>query len=151
MSITVADLISFEQIRAVLTVSKTDLPDKVMQDFGIQDDLLIDLTSWFPSFADTTDELVAVKLRVYTKLFCAATIARTAPIFVLSRITVDDKTSERSSSESYLYLHEMLLSKAVAMKKQILSDIGSGITSYEELSLVSVNKPYRDVITEARQ
>ena len=146
----VTNLINFDQIRSVLTVSKSDLPDSVLQSYSLGDDLLIELMSWFPDFESNVDELVAAKLRKFSKLFCAATLATTAPVFVLSRITSGDNTTERGSSDSLLYLRDSLLSQANSVKLDIMSSIGLGSGS-EDIVMVSVNKPYRDVITEARK
>lgn len=146
---TVTDLISFDQIRSVLTVSKADLPDSILAGYGLEDDLLVELMSWFPNFTEVTDGLVAVKLRLFAKLHCSSLIAKTAPVFVLTRISSGDKTTERNTSESLQYLSGMLASQAQSLKASISADVGL-ISGLETIEFVSVSKPYRDVVTEER-
>lgn len=142
-------LTSFEQIRGVLTVSDADLPDETLTAYGIGDDLAEDLDVWVSGWAVITDDKQTRLLRLYAKYFCAATVAATAPVFVLTKQTDGSNEGQRSDGEGFRWLAKELMSKAAVYRAKLLSLVGEPAAE-EPPTLVSRVVPARDPITEAR-
>lgn len=147
--ITVSDLVDLNQIRAVLTVSPADLPDSVLMSFGFEDELEDALDSKLPSWSETDNPKHQRKLRLYSKYFCAATVATTAPVFILKKTTDGSNEGQRSDKDGFRWLAEELQGKADAVMDELLDELGEQRT-IEPIQLVGVSSPQRDPITEPR-
>ena len=63
----ISDLLDLNQIRAVLTVSEADLPDDVMEDFGLADEIEDILDDRVPLWSEIVLPKLQRKLRVFVK------------------------------------------------------------------------------------
>lgn len=119
-------LTSTEQIRAVLTVSEADLPDRVIDGFGLDDDLgaLLDkaLPTWEAMLAAGGKN--ARLLRLIGKYYCAGTLAGTAQVFVLKKQTDGSNEGQRSDKDGWLWMSVLFLGKADDALDEILDDLG---------------------------
>lgn len=142
-------LTTSEQIRGVLTVSQADLSDETLAAYGLEDDLAADLEDWLPGWADVVDTAQARLLRLYAKYFCAATVAATAPVFVLTKLTDGSNEGQRGGADGFLWLSETLMNKAGGFKARLQDLLGEG-TDAEAYTVTSRVTPSRDPVTEAR-
>lgn len=147
--ITVSDLVDLNQIRAVLTVSPADLPDSVLQGFGLEDELEDVLDSKLPSWSETDNPKHQRKLRLFSKYKCAASIALMAPVFILKKMTDGSNEGQRMDKDGLRWLAEELQGKADALMDELLDDLGQQRT-VTAIDLVGVSTPQRDPITEPR-
>ena len=141
-------LTSTEQVRNVLTVSQEDLPDEVIQGFGLEDDLHTDLEGWVPEWESLTEDSQVRRLRLYAKYFCAATIAMMARVFILKKSTDGSNEGQRSDADGFADLADLLMGKANAHRKALETALGRDETP--GFTMVSRLPPARDVITQAR-
>ncbi len=146
----ISDLLDLDQIRAVLTVSEADLPDDVMEDFGLEDEIEDILDDRVPSWSEITLPKLQRKLRVFVKYKAAATVALMAPVFVLKKMTDGANEGQRSDRDGFRWLAEELDAKAEKALAGLLEELDVEVFSgYSEL--VGVVNPLRDPITEPRE
>jgi len=138
----VEDLVSFAQIRSVLMCSDIELPNQVLADYNIYDDLAQDLDSWFSDWSSTADER---KLRLYSKYFCALTILPALENTLLTASS-DGTNSASKRNSDMTELRASLTSKLEVAKQYVIGNT----TDKSSYSQVSISNPYRDVITTAR-
>ncbi len=142
-------LTSFSQIRGVLTVSEADLSDEGLESYGLGDDLAVDLDEWLEGWELITDEKQARLLRLYAKYFCAATVAATAPVFVLTKQTDGANEGQRSGNEGFRWLADSLMAKALSYRDKLLELVGEPVSTGEMVFAARVI-PTRDPVTEPR-
>jgi hypothetical protein len=152
MPLEIDKLLDLDVVRNVLTVSESDLPDHVLEDYGLEDEIAILLDKFVPdwgSLDEVEDSKTIRKLRVYTKYKAAAIVAVTAPVFILKKISDGENEGQRSDKEGFLWLEKALQDKADRVLEEILEDLG--ITKEPAtFSLTALVKPSRDVITQVR-
>lgn len=146
--LTITDLVNFDTIRAVLTVSESDLPDEILSKYGLEDDLLINLNASYPTWNTVQDDLIQAKLRMYSKYRVAAWIATTAPLFVLIMEGDGNNQARRSDKDGFRWLSESLAARAVAIMTELQDD--AGMTQPTIQSIISGVPPLRNVITTPR-
>lgn len=146
---TILNLTSFAQIRGVLTVSEADLPDETLASYGLDDDLAADLDSWAQGWAAIAVPEQARSLRLFSKYFCAAAVASSAPVFVLTKMSDGSNEGQRNGTEGFLWLSEAMRSKAQAHKSALLLALGTEPAPVG-YTLVSAVRPTRDPIVEPR-
>lgn len=146
---TILDLTSFAQIRGVLTVSEADLPDETLASYALEDDLAADLDSWVPGWAAMAVPEQARSLRLYSKYFCAASVASSAPVFVLTKMSDGSNEGQRNGTEGFRWLADAMNGKALVHKAALLKAIGSELPS-TGYTLISAVRPTRDPIVEPR-
>lgn len=140
-------LTSLPQIRAILTVSTADLPDSVLLDYGLEDNLRADLLSWVPTWTAITDSQQETLLRLYAKYFCAAQVAETASVFILTKKSDGNNEGQRSE-DGLEKLASRMRVQAGKYRAQLAKLLDSGsTTTYSPVARVT---PSRDVITEGR-
>lgn len=145
----ISDLLDLDQIRAVLTVSEADLPDEVMEDFGLEDEIEDILDVRVPLWSEIALPKLQRKLRVFVKYKAAATLALMAPVFVLKKMTDGANEGQRSDRDGFRWLAEELDAKAEKALAGLLEELDVEVfTGYSEL--VGVVNPLRDPITEPR-
>jgi hypothetical protein len=153
-------LTTFDQIRGVLTVSQADLHDETLASYGLDDDLAVELDGWAGDWQAMITagqaEPAAVEdvkryrlLRLFAKYFCAAAVAATAPVFVLTKSTDGSNEGQRSDQEGFLWLQKSMLAKAAGFREQLLEVLGSQ-QSAAVMTVISRVTPARDPVTEAR-
>lgn len=142
-------LTSFSQIRGVLTVSEADLSDEGLESYGLGDDLAVDLDEWLEGWGLITDEKQTRLLRLYAKYFCAATVAATAPVFVLTKQTDGANEGQRSGNEGFRWLADSLMAKALSYRDKLLELVGEPVSTGEMVFAARVI-PTRDPVTEPR-
>ena len=142
-------LTTTDQVRHVLTVSEADLPDEVLQGFGLEDDLAAELEGWLPELDSLTDEKQLRRARLYAKYFCAGTIAVMARVFILKKSTDGSNEGQRSDADGFAALAEELLKQADKHRLALEATLGRE-PSIRTYSPVSRLIPDRDVITQAR-
>ena len=145
----IVDLLKFSQVRSVLTVSPMDLPDAVLMEYDLEDDISADLDSRLPVWQTLTDESHLRGLRLFVKYRAAAILAVTAPLFVLKKTTDGSNEGQRSDRDGFLWLADSLNGKADAAINDILEDLGLLVVS-DAFDLVGISVPERDPITEPR-
>lgn len=148
--ITVSDLLNLNQVRSVLTVSPADLPDSVMLDYGLEDDIGADLDSKLVGWSDLIEESNIRTLRLYVKYRAASIIATTAQVFILKKSTDGSNEGQRSDADGFLWLTRRFAEKADEIMASLLEDleISVGVTDIE---LVGRSVPSRDPIVEPRE
>jgi len=143
------------QIRAVLTVSETDLPDEIIDGFGIEDDLgaALDLALkaldpvWTQIPLDSPN---GRRIKLFAKYFCAATLAVTAQTFILKKIADGSNEGQRSDKDGFLWMAPALLNKANGYINLILDDLDLTPVAVAPFRLMTRVIPERDPITEPR-
>lgn len=146
----ISDLLDLDQIRAVLTVSEADLPDDVMEDFGLADEIEDILDDRVPLWSEIVLPKLQRKLRVFVKYKAAATLALMAPVFVLKKMTDGANEGQRSDRDGFRWLAEELDAKAEKALAGLLEELDVEVfPGYSEL--VGVVNPLRDPITEPRE
>lgn len=146
----ISDLLQLSQVRSVLTVSPVDLPDEVLADYGLEDDISADLDRRLPSWASLTEVKHLRSLRLFVKYRAAAMVAVTAPIFVLKKSTDGSNEGQRSDRDGFLWLADNLNGRADAVLNELLVELGEDV-SVEPFELVGKSVPARDPITEPRE
>lgn len=145
------DLTSFSQIRGVLTVSESDISDEALEAYGLGDDLSEDLDGWLEGWEQLSGDRQTRLLRLYAKYFCAATVAATAPVFVLTKQTDGSNEGQRSSGEGFRWLADELRSKATGYRTKLLALVGQADAQVpQRVTFASRVIPSRDPVTEAR-
>lgn len=147
-------LTNTEQIRAVLTTSESNLPDSVIEGFGLEDDLGRMLDSSLPTWPDLVTANVPRQvraLRLVAKYFCAGTLARTATLWVLKKETDGSNEGQRSDKEGYTYLAGVFFAQAEEALNSLLEDLELPIPEVPIFTMISRGIPDRDPITEARE
>lgn len=146
----ISDLLDLDQVRAVLTVSEADLPDDVMEDFGLEDEIEDILDDRVPKWSEIVLPKLQRKLRVFVKYKAAATVALMAPVFVLKKMTDGANEGQRSDRDGFRWIAEELDVKAEKALAGLLEELDVEVFSgYSEL--VGVVNPLRDPITEPRE
>src|SRR5678809_476993 len=146
----ISDLLDLDQIRAVLTVSEADLPDEVMEDFGLEDEIEDILDVRVPLWSEIALPKLQRKLRVFVKYKASATLALMAPVFVLKKMTDGANEGQRSDRDGFRWLAEELDAKAEKALAGLLEELDVEVfPGYSEL--VGVVNPLRDPITEPRE
>lgn len=146
-------LTTTEQIRAVLTVSETDLPDEVIDTYGIDDDLAEALEGSIPTWEGiivTPDTKNSRRLRLFAKYYCAATLAVMAQTFILKKDTDGSNEGQRSDKDGFAWMAPALLAKANGYVLLIQEDLGTAPEAVSPVSLMTRVVPDRDVITQPR-
>lgn len=146
----ISDLLKLPQVRSILTVSPVDLPDELLAEYGLEDDIAADLDRRLPQWAGLTDVNQVRSLRLYVKYRAAAIIAVTAPIFVMKKSTDGSNEGQRSDADGFLWLADTLNGKADAVLNELLEELGIDV-SVEPFNLVGKSEPTRDPITEPRE
>lgn len=145
-------LTSTGQIRSVLTVSEADLPDRVIDGFGLADDLgaLLDkaLPTWEVLLAAGGKN--ARLLRLIGKYYCAGTLAGTAQVFVLKKKTDGSNEGQRSDKDGWLWMSAHFLGKADEALDDILDDQGLTPEAVLPNRVFLRVTPDRDPITTGR-
>lgn len=148
------ELTSTAQIRNVLTVSESDLPDEVIEGFGLDDDLGAVLDKALPGVWEPISVGPAGKqlrlLRLFAKYFCAGSLARTAQVFVLKKTTDGSNEGQRSDKDGWLWLSGSLLGQATAALDELVDDLGLTPAEVVPYSQISRVVPSRDPITTPR-
>lgn len=148
----ILDLTSTEQIRSVLTVSETDLPDSVLDGYGLEDDLGADLDNRLPTWGDVVLAGGANlrRLRLMAKYYCAGTVARMAQIFVLKKDTDGSNEGQRSDKDGWMWVSASLLAQAEVHLNAIKDDLGLSQDVATPYSVIGRVTPTRDPITTPR-
>lgn len=143
-------LTTTDQIRAVLTVSSADLPDPVLEGYGLEDDLAEDLSKWVPTWegfeAGGRQQRL---LRLYAKYFCASIVAVTAQAFILKKMTDGSNEGGRSDIDGWESLPHKLRAKAET-HRGTLANLLDPTRRVAMPTLISGVAPARDVIVEGR-
>lgn len=148
--LTVDDIFFPIQVRFVLTVSEADLPDEVLMQYGLEDELEDVLDKKLPTWVDLSERTHVRKLRMYAKYYCASVVARQAPVFILKKMTDGANEGQRSDRDGFRWLADELSGRAAAILDDLLDDLGLNEES-DPISLVGRVIPLRDPITEPRE
>lgn len=146
-------LTNTEQMRSVLTIDEFDLPDEIINTYGIDDDLAEALEGSVPTWEEILldpDSKNARRLRLFAKYFCAGTLAVMAQTFILKKDTDGSNEGQRSDKDGYAWMAPALLNKANGYISLIQEDLGTTPDPITPLSVISRVVPDRDVITEPR-
>lgn len=143
-------LTTFNQVRGVLTISVRDLPDAVLQDYGLEDDLDVDLDSWLGDYAAKTDGnpklLKLVKL--YAKYRCAAWLAASGQNFIYTQMSDGTNQAQRSDTEGFQKLRVHLESRANDYREKIQIELSQA--SSVSVPVFGRVAPTRNPVTEPR-
>lgn len=153
-------LTSSEKVRASMGLSGRDLPDAVMDQMDIADELQVVLESWLPDWeshlatgaaeaASAVEKGLLRTLRVYAKYQAAAILAVSAQNFVLERLSDGENEGQRNLEGIAGYRH-VLQSKADEHRVLIENVLDSQRQADLVLTLFGVSVPDRDPVTEGR-
>lgn len=145
----IQSLIDYATLRAVLTVSDSELPDDLLQSFHVEDDVAAELDDRVPNWEGISDEKPTRLLRLFVKYAAAAAVATTASVFVLKKETDGNNEGQRSDKDGFAYIAIAMRSKAEAALSKLLDALGVEVVS-DPVSLLDRSPPNRDIITEAR-
>lgn len=148
----VLDLTTFSQIRGVLTVSSADLPDQVLEPYGLEDDLRVDLEGWvdgWEAIRDGSETRPKTLLRLYAKYRCAALVAASGQNFTLTSFTDGANAGQRSDVEGFQKLREHMESRASHYRQQLEDELSSAF-SVEPVAIMGRATPSRNPVTEGR-
>lgn len=149
--IELSQLVDYDQIRAVLTVSPSDLPDELLQPYQLEDDLGMYLDRNLPNWEQFDEDPKKLRnIKLLAKYYVASLVATTAPVFILKKMTDGSNEGQRSDKDGFLWLAESLRKKADGILEGILADEGK---TYDDItySFVGRSIPSRDPITEPRE
>lgn len=144
------DLTTAEQIRNVLTVTKSELTDAQIEGYGLDDDLGVMLDKHVPTWESITDVKQVRLLRMVAKYFCAGTLAGTAQLFVLKKETDGSNEGQKSDKDGFSWLAGHLLGKCQAALQELIEELGEVVPPTIFL-VASRVVPTRDPITEPRE
>ena len=146
MSLILSDLLNLDTVRGVLTVSEADLPDEVLENYGLEDEIGMLLDRNVPNWEEIDDSSKERKLRVYVKYKAAAIVAVTAPVFILKKMTDGNNEGQRSDRDGFRWIADEFNAKA----DEVLTDLLELETS-TGFVITSAVSPTRDAITEPRE
>lgn len=147
--IDISDLLDLQQVRNILTVSPADLPDEVLNGYGLEDDVEAALDKRLETWRTLVDDKHIRSLRLYIKYKAAALVALTAPVFVLKKSTDGSNEGQRSDRDGFLWLAGSLASRADAVMDDLLADLDLSV-GVGQVDLVGKSVPSRDPIVEPR-
>lgn len=147
--INISDLLDLQQIRNVLTVSPADLPDNVLNGYGLEDDVEAALDKRLGAWRALVDDKHIRSLRLYTKYKAASLVALTAPVFVLKKSTDGSNEGQRSDRDGFLWLAGSLSGRADVIMDDLLEELGMTVNA-GQIDLVGKSIPSRDPIVEPR-
>lgn len=148
----ILQLTSFDQIRGVLAVSPSDLPDEVLEPLVLEDDLSDDLSDWLPSWESLRDgdsQQESRALRLYAKYRCAAWVAVSAQNFILTQFTDGANAGQRSDREGFSHLKGHLEERAQRYQDKLLELTSPGDNA-AATPVMSAVTPSRDPVAEGR-
>lgn len=144
-------LTTFDNIRAVLAVSPSDLPDVAMTSYALEDDLSEDLLSWFEDWESVVEDSREQRLlRLYAKYRCAAWVAIAGQNFMLKKYSDGANEGQRSDTEGYQALQERIAERAEAYKSILSTAVEPDPVESSTVSMFGVSKPSRDPVVEGR-
>lgn len=149
---TVLDLTSFDQIRGVLAVSPNDLPNEILEPYGLEEDLEVDLSGWVGDWQRIRDSGAArqqMMLKLYAKYRCAAWVAAAGQNFMFTRFTDGANEGQRSDAEGFEKLKNHMESRAASYREQLEESL-SPTYSASRTTLFGRVTPGRDPVTEGR-
>lgn len=144
-------LTNFDQVRGVLTVSAADLPDQVLTNYGLEDDLAVDLASWasnWETLASSNDEAQKL-LAIYAKYRCASWLAASGQNFILTQFTDGANAGQRSDTEGFQELRRHLEGRASKYKSRIEQLVDNNRQSTFRPAMGIAN-PSRNPVLEGR-
>lgn len=148
--LTIEDIFSPIQVRFLLAVSEADLPNEVLMQYGLEDELGARLDKVLPTWTSLTEAGHVRSLRLYARYYCASEVARLAPVFVLKKMTDGANEGQRMDKEGLRWLADELAGKANGILDDLLEDLGLDVPAVG-VELVGRVVPLRDPITEPRE
>lgn len=145
----IQQLIDYATLRAVLTVSESELPDELLQSFHVEDDVGAELDERVPAWASIADDKQVRQLRLFAKYAAAAQVATTASVFVLKKETDGNNEGQRSDKDGFAYISVAMRAKAETAISKLLDMLGETPVTDTPV-LLDRSTPNRDIITEAR-
>jgi hypothetical protein len=143
------EMIGPDVIRSVLTISDSNLPDSVIENYGLEDEIGAFLDKVIPDWFDIETGRPLRLLRIFIKYKAAAIIAATAPIFVLKKETDGNNEGQRSDRDGFLWVADRMAAKANEALTELMDELEierpGGI-----FDLVGKVEPLRDVILTPR-
>lgn len=146
----ISDLLQLNQVRGILTVSSADLPDEILADYGLEDDLEAILDKKLETWRELSELKHLRSLRLFVKYKAASLVALTAPVFVMKKMSDGANEGQRSDRDGFLWLSQSLSDRADSVMDELLGELGEDI-SVGMISLVGKSEPTRDPITEPRE
>lgn len=147
------DLTTSEQILRVLAVGDADMTVETLDAQGLDDDLGAALDAALPTWEVIKDDVSKPanqrRLRLFAKYFCAGTVAVTAQVFILKKITDGSNEGQRSDKDGWAFLSASFLAKAQVYLDQINDDLGTSVPT-TPFSVISRVIPDRDPIVQPR-
>lgn len=144
----VQDLFDYPTLRAVLTVSESELPDSLLQSFHVEDDVEVELDRRVPAWASLSDPKQVRLLRLFAKYVAGSQVATTASVFILKKETDGNNEGQRSDKDGFAYISASLRAKAETALADLLALVGD--EPVDPMSLLDRVQPLRDIITEPR-
>jgi len=149
---TVLDLTSFDQIRGVLAVSPSDLPDEILTPYSLEDDLEVDLDGWAEGWREvraTGEKRQQTLLKLYAKYRCAAWVAAAGQNFMFTRFTDGANQGQRSDAEGFEKLKRHMEARAASYREQLEEALSATYTA-TRATLFGRATPSRDPNIEGR-
>lgn len=147
------DLTTTAQIHAIMAAELEDIEEATIEAQGLDDDLLVALTSALPTWAavrdDDTKPANQARLRIFAKYFCAGTVTFMAQVIYLKKSTDGNNESGRSDKDGWGFIAQGFMAKATEAMDGLLEDLGLAPEA-TPLSIIGRVIPDRDPITEPR-
>lgn len=145
----------YDQVRGVLGLDPFDLKDQKLDNWGILDDLYIDLESWLPNFEALAADpekgpAMTRRLRVYAKNYCASICIKVGVTYITKVWTDGEAKFERFEGD-WEQLAADFKANADRIKLNINTYLGLVTTTDDSgFTIAAVASPDRDPVTTPR-
>lgn len=149
MNTALEDMLEPDVIRSVLTTSPSNLPDHIIENYGLADEVGAFLDKVIPDWENIESGRPLRLLNTFIKYKGAALIAITAPIFILKKETDGNNEGQRSDRDGFLWVADRLNAKANEILTELMEELDLPLPT-GIFDLVGKSVPLRDVILVPR-
>lgn len=153
-----SSIITPYQIKIQLGVDDTDIKDEKIKDSGAYDELLLDLSGWFPKFMELLNETTVtteiqmqqIAIKTYGKYFICLKIALSGPLSFFQKIGDGENADSRFSIdwEDLIDNFEEQLAEAKAKALLIDTPLTPEKATLTGNSIMGVSVPSFDPVTQ---
>lgn len=155
----VVNLVSYDEIRAVLGVDDEDLSNVVLAHFNLDLVINVDLNSWFPNWADliakdpqsSQETLQQSALQLYLKYLCAYEVLISANFKFLQRKSDGEVESHRFKEDALETLRDEFEERLNKHRNQVVAidtEFLPAEISTGRVQLLRRGAPNTDVVTD---
>ena len=145
----------YDQVRSSLGgLDDYDLPDDIISNWGLEEEIAVDLDGWYPNHdtvnLDSTAEKKSRQLRVYIRYLAVAVCIRVGFGYIHKAWTDGSGKYERFEGD-WKVLAAEFAAKAASVKQAIKEDLGiAEATTSLRPTMIGIASPDRDPVTTPR-